>query len=131
MKRVNLKNYPFRLRLHFFPVLVWLCALTCVIFLFSRRSQRFEVIGITQGQISQLATNSPGRIVSVNVRQFDSVTEGQTLAVVNTVLDNEQLRSELQAQLATVLAEIEHLTAQLVPTSQGLQTDLVVEGNPE
>jgi multidrug resistance efflux pump len=123
MKRVNLRNYPFRLRLHFFPVLVWLCALICVIFLFSRRSQRFEVIGITQGQVSQLATNSPGRVVSVNVRQFDSVTEGQTLAVVNTVLDNEQLRSELQAQLATVLAEIQHLTSQLVPTQNSLLAD--------
>lgn len=123
MKRVNLKNYPFRLRLHFFPVVVWFCALICVVFLFSRRSQRFEVIGITQGQVSQLATNSPGRIVSINVRQFDSVTEGQTLAVVNTVLDNEQIRIELQAQLETVLAEIEHLTAQLVPTQDSLLAD--------
>ena len=120
MKRVNLRNYPFRLRLHFFPVLVWLCVLICVIFLFSKRSRRFEVIGITQGKVSQLATNSPGRVVSVNIRQYDSVTEGQTLAVVNTVLDNEQLRSELQAQLATVLAEIEHLTTQLVPTQDSL-----------
>ena len=123
MKRVNLRNYPFRLRLHFFPVVVWLCALMCVVFLFSRRSKRFEVIGITQGQMSQIATNSPGRVVSVNVQQFDSVTEGQTLAVVNTVLDNEQLRSELQAQLATVLAEIQHLTTQLVPTQDSLLAD--------
>ena len=123
MKRVNLRNYPFRLRLHFFPVLVWLCALMCVVFLFSKRSKRFEVIGITQGQMSQLASNSPGRVVSVNVQQFDSVTKGQTLAVVNTVLDNEQLRSELQAQLATVLAEIQHLTTQLVPTQDSLLAD--------
>ena len=120
MKRVNLRNYPFRLRLHFFPVLVWLCALMFVIFLFSRRSQRFEVIGIIQGRESQIASNSPGRVVNVNVRQFDNVKEGQTLAVVNTVLDNEQLRSELQAKLAIVLEEIKHLTAQLVPTQDSL-----------
>jgi hypothetical protein len=48
---------------------------------------------------------------------FEQVKAGQTLAVVDTVLDNEQLlEADLQSQLTTALAEIEHLTAQLVPT---------------
>ena len=41
MKRINIKNYPFRLRLHLLPILVWLAAVACVIGLFTRRSQRF------------------------------------------------------------------------------------------
>ena len=116
MKRVDLKSYPFRMRHHILPVVVWLSAVLGVVGLLSRRSQRFEVVGIAQGQVQQIATNCPARIVNVPVRLFDSVKQGQTLAVINTMLDNEQPRNQLQAQLATVLAEIEHLTAQLVPT---------------
>ncbi len=123
MKRVDLKSYPFRMRHHILPVVVWLGAVLCVVGLFSRRSQRFEVIGIAQGQGQQIATNCPARLVSVPVRLFDNVKQGQTVAVVNTMLDNEQPRSQLQAQLATVLAEIEHLTAQLVPTEDNLTVD--------
>jgi multidrug resistance efflux pump len=117
MKRVNLRNYPFRLRLHFFPVLVWLCALLCVVFLFSRRSQRFEVIGIAQSQVHQIAATCTGRLTEVNVDLFEQVEAGQTLAVIDTILENEQIfEAELKSQLSAVLAEIEHLTAQLVPT---------------
>lgn len=123
MKRISSRNYPFRLRPHLFPIIVWLGALACVAVLFSRRSQRFEVLGIAQGQISQIASNSPGRLESVLVELFDEVKKGQTVAVVNAVLDNEQPRSELQAQLATILAEIEHLTAQLVPTQDSLSAE--------
>ena len=123
MKRVDLKSYPFRMRHHILPVVVWLSAVLCVVGLLSRRSQRFEVVGIAQGQVQQIATNCPARIMNVPVRLFDSVKQGQTLAVINTMLDNEQPRSQLQAQLATVLAEIEHLTAQLVPTEDNLTAD--------
>jgi len=95
----------------------------CVIGLFSRRSQRFEVLGIAQGRVVQISANCPARLVNVPVQLFDKVTQGQTLVVVNTVLDNEQPRGRLQAQLATVLAEIEHLTAQLVPTQDSLNAE--------
>ncbi|MHC4625541.1 MAG: hypothetical protein ACYTDV_01050, partial [Planctomycetota bacterium] len=101
MKRIHIRNYPFRLRLHLLPILVWLGALACVIGLFSRRSQRFEVLGMAQGQRHQVASATVGRITSVSVRLFEKVEKGQALAVLNTVLEDEQPRSQLQAQLDT------------------------------
>jgi len=102
---------------------VWLSVLAAVVGLFTRRSQRFEVVGIARGQVRQIAVNCPARLKSVHVQLFENVKRGQTVAVVNTVLDNEQPRIELQAQLDPILAEIEHLAAQLVPT----QDDLLAE----
>jgi multidrug resistance efflux pump len=123
MKGINLRSYPFRLRLHFLPILVWLAALACVIGLFSRRSQRFEVLGMAQGQRRQIAATSTARLTNVSVQLFEKVEQGQTLAVLNTVLDDEQSREQLQAQLDTVLAEIERLAAQLVPAQDSLSAE--------
>ncbi len=120
MKGINLRSYPFRLRLHLLPILVWLTALVCVVGLFSRRSQRFEVFGIAQGERRQIAATSTARLTSVPVQLFEKVEKGQTLAVLNAVLDDEQSRDQLQAQLDTVLAEIARLAAQLVPTQDNL-----------
>ena len=120
MKRIDIKSYPFRLRLHLFPILVWLVARVCVIGLYSRRSQRFEIVGIARGQVRQIAANCTARLKTVPVQLFDNVKEGQTVAVVNTILDNEQPRVELQTQLNAILAEIEHLFALLVPTQETL-----------
>jgi len=101
-----------------------------VVGLFTRRSQRFEVLGIAQGQVRQIAANCSGRLKSIPVQLFEQVGLGQAVAVVDTILDNEQpqdqvqaQRTQLQAQLSTILAEIEYLTAQLVPT----QDDLLAE----
>ena len=123
MKRIDIRNYPFRLRLHLLPILVWLGALACVVGLLSRRSQRFEVLGMAQGQAHEVAATTPARITSVSVQLFDKVKKGQTVAVLNTVLEDEQPRSQLQAQLETVLSEIERLAAQLVPTQDSLSAD--------
>jgi len=121
MKRINFRNYPFRLRMHLLPVLVWLGAIACVIGLFSWRSQRFEVLGIAQGQVHQIAASCTGRLKSVPVNLFEQVEVGQTLAVLDTILDNEQLlEADLKSQLATAMAEAEHLTVQLVPTQEAL-----------
>ncbi len=120
MRRISFPGFAFHWRLHLLPVLVWLVAVACVVGLFSRRAQRFEVLGIAQGQLHQVAATCPGRIKSVSVQLFDQVTKGETLAVVNTVLENESLRTALQAQLETTLAEIERLMAQLVPTEQNI-----------
>lgn len=121
MKRISLKNYPFRLRLHLFPILVWLGAVACVIGLLARRTQRFEVLGMARGQVRQIATTCTGRLTDVRVDLFEQVEAGQTLAVIDTVLDNEQLlEAELNSQLAATIAEIEHLTVQLVPTQDVL-----------
>jgi multidrug resistance efflux pump len=120
MKRISLRNYPFRLRLHLIPILVWLGAVACVIGLFTHRSQRFEIVGMARSPVLHVSVNCAARLRSVPVKLFENVTKGQTVAIVNTVLDNEQPRIELQTQLNTILAEIEHLSAQLVPTQETL-----------
>ena len=109
---------------HLVPVVVWLGALGGVVGLFQRQAQRFEVVGIARGEVRQVAVSSAGRIKEVRVELFEPVQAGQTLAVVDTILDNEQtLRSQLEAQLATATAEIEHLVAQLLPTQDVMEAD--------
>ena len=120
---MTFRSIIFRLRSHLVPVLVWLGALACVVMLFSRRSQRFEVLGVAQGQIHQVAATCPARLRNVSVRLFDTVTKGQTIAVVNTVLEDERPRALLQAQLETAQAEIEHLFAQKAPTQDSFSTE--------
>lgn len=120
MKRISLQNYPFRLRLHLLPILVWLGAVACIIGLFTRRSQRFEIVGMARSPVLHVSVNCAARLRTVPVKLFENVKKGQTVAIVNTVLDNEQPRIELQTQLDTILAEIEHLSAQLVPAQETL-----------
>ncbi|MHC4586159.1 MAG: HlyD family efflux transporter periplasmic adaptor subunit [Planctomycetota bacterium] len=127
MKIISPTSFLSRLRRHILPILVWLSVVACVVGLFTRRSQHFEVLGIAQGQVRQIATNCPGRLKSISVQLFDQVLSGKTVALVDTILDNDQTlsllqaqRARLQAQLSTILAEIEHLTAQLVPTHDDL-----------
>ncbi len=120
MKRISLRNYPFRLRLHLLPILVWLGAVACVIGLFTRRSLRFEIVGMARSPVVHVSINCPAKLKTVPVKLFENVTKGQTVAIVNTVLDNEQPRIELQTQLDAIVAEIEHLSAQLVPTQETL-----------
>ncbi|UCF16480.1 MAG: HlyD family efflux transporter periplasmic adaptor subunit, partial [Phycisphaerales bacterium] len=70
-----------------------------------------------------MAATSTARLTTISVGLFDKVEKGQTVAVLNTVLEDEQSRDQLQAQLDTVLAEIERLAAQLVPTQDSLSAE--------
>ncbi|MHC4521777.1 MAG: HlyD family secretion protein, partial [Planctomycetota bacterium] len=110
---------------HLLPVVVWLAAVGIVVWLFYQRAERFQVIGIAQGQVRQVATNCAGRVTDVSVQLFDRVTEGQVVAIVDTVLDNEHAEGVLRAQLRTISARIEQLAAQLVPTQDDLQASRV------
>jgi multidrug resistance efflux pump len=114
---------------HVVPVAVWLAAIGGVVWLFYQRSHRFEMVGIAQGQVRQVAATCTARVKSVSVQLFDHVKAGQTVAVVDTLLDNEQaLQAQLKSRLAEASAEMEHLTAQLVPTQDTL---LAEESNRE
>jgi multidrug resistance efflux pump len=73
--------------------------------------------------VRQIASTCPARLNTVAVKLFEKVTEGQTLAILNGVLDDEQPREQLQAQLDTSAAEIEHLLAQLVPIQDNLDAE--------
>jgi multidrug resistance efflux pump len=106
---------------HLVPVAVWLTAVSAVVWLFHQRVQRFQVVGIAQVQVRQVATNCAGRLKRLPVRLYDRVTTGQVVAVVDTVLDNEYNEAVLRAQIGTISAEIEHLVAQLVPTQNDLE----------
>ena len=124
MKRTGFARLGFRWRLHLLPVLVWLATVACVVGLFSRREQRFEVLGMARGQVRQIAATCTGRLTEVHVDLFQQVDAGQTVAVIDSVLDNERLvEAELKSQLDAAIAEIEHLTAQLVPTQDTLLAD--------
>lgn len=108
-----------RLHPHILPVLVWLGAAACVVVLFRYRSQRFEVLGIAQGRVHQIAATCDGRLTSLPVQLFERVSKGQTLAVIDTVLENENL----QAQLNTAGAEVQYLRAQLAAEQQRLEAE--------
>ncbi|MHC4069682.1 MAG: HlyD family secretion protein [Planctomycetota bacterium] len=108
-----------RFRQHAVPVFVWFCALACAIVLFQRRAQRFEVLGIAQGQVRQVAATCSGRLINVPVQLFQKVKEGDVVAIIDTVLDDENI----EAQLATASAEIQHLQAQLTETESRLEVE--------
>lgn len=101
------------LRLHVLPILVWLGALGGVILLFSYRAERFEVLGLAQGQVRQISSTSMGRLQNVLVQLFEPVGEGDVVAIIDTVLDHKHLDVELVAKKAVFLAEIEQLQAEL------------------
>ncbi|MHC4686784.1 MAG: HlyD family secretion protein, partial [Planctomycetota bacterium] len=107
---------PGRIRTHVLPMLIWMAAVVCVVVLFRHRAQRFEVLGLAQGQSHQAAATCDGRLRNVSVQLFERVLKGQPLVVIDTVLDNENL----QAQLDTALVEVQHLRAQVVATQQRL-----------
>jgi multidrug resistance efflux pump len=125
MKKTSSRSSSFSFRPHILPVTVWLAVVMCIVWLFSYRASRFEVLGIAQEQLRQIAANCPGRLRAVSVGLFDQVKMGQTLAVVDTVLDNENLPEIVQAQLATISAETERLQAELVTTENRLSADAV------
>ena len=78
------KRYLLR---HVLPATVWLTAVGAVVWLFYQRAERFQVVGIAQGQIRQIAMNCTGRIRNISVDLFEPVQAGQTVAIVDTLLD--------------------------------------------
>jgi multidrug resistance efflux pump len=111
MKKISSRDYLAGLRIHLLPFVVWVGAIACVVVLFSHRSKRYEILGVAQAPMYQIAANCDGRLISVSVELFDEVKQGQVLAVVNGVLDNEPTRAELLAEVAALKAEAAHLTA--------------------
>jgi multidrug resistance efflux pump len=118
MTKVQAVNI-FRLgRLHsqVIPFLIWLVALAAVVVLFYRGSQRFEVVGVAQGEVSQVCAPVDGRLKAVYVRLFDEVSRGQVVAALDDEL--------ITAQIATISATAAHLRSQLAPTQQQIKADI-------
>jgi len=112
MKTISSRNYLSSMRVHFVPIVVWLGTVLIIVALFSYRTRRYEMAGVAQGQIHQIAATCTGRLESVSVELFDKVRKGQVLAVVNGVLPDEPTRSELGAQLAALQAGIAQIAAE-------------------
>lgn len=124
MKRIGLSN----LRLHILPIFVWLVAVAGVAALFQRRAQRFEVLGMAQGQVRQIAATCTGRLKSVPVELFQEVRKGDPVAIIDTVLDNEHLEAELSAASAEIQrlsAEVEATRDRLTAEATNIETDRI------
>lgn len=104
-----------RIHLQILPVVIWLCAVAAVVVLFRHRTQRFEVLGLAQGRIHPVAAPFDGRLKIVSVDLFDEVRKGQPLAILD--------QSDLDAQIAAIQAEIEHLASQLAPIEDEMRAD--------
>jgi len=102
-------------RLHFLPVVVWLVALGAVVFLFSNRVQRFEVIGMADAVKWQITPLERGRVSNLYVGLFDKVTKDQVIATLDSQL--------VQARLNTIKAEIARLQAELIATKDTLDAE--------
>lgn len=110
------------------PVLVWLATLGCIVVLFRHRAQRFEVVGLARAEIYQVAATCTGRLNEVAVELFENVKAGQTLAVVETVLDNEHVEAELEvarAQINHLQAQLTAMRGQLKAEAANLETDRI------
>jgi len=123
MRRIGSRNYLAGLKMHLAPIVVWLGVVACIAVMFTHRSKRFQVLGIAQGQVHQISSTCTARLKSVTVELFDDVKKGQVLAVLDTVLDNENIPEVIQAQLDTVSAEVARLQAELAVTKEQYETE--------
>jgi multidrug resistance efflux pump len=109
---------------HMVPMTVWLGAVVAVGWLFYQRSESFQIVGIAQSQVRQVASDCIARIIDIPVELFQPVKAGQTLAILNTVPADEWMtETQLKSQIAAAAAEIERLMASLVPTQEQLLAD--------
>lgn len=120
-----------RLSLHVVPILVWIVAVVGVGALFMRRAQQCMVVGLAVGETYDVAATSHGRVKSLPVKLFERVHGGETLVVINTVLDNETLQSELEAERATIELEIARLRAELAAAEEQLRVQVAEHDNEQ
>lgn len=104
-----------RLLTRMLPVFVWLAAISGVTVLFFHQSERVELQGIAFSYEQTINSVETGYIRSIPVSLYQTVKEGETLAVIkeNTVARQEYEDAFLKAQRATAEAELEQLKAEL------------------
>ncbi len=125
MSRRASRNHQFRRTFthHVVPIIVWLVAVACVVTLFVFRSQRIEVVGLARAQTHSVSTVIPGRVTDLPVALYQPVAKGQVVAVIDTLADNDAAKEQLEAQKATLNAQIKHLNAQLLPTRESIEAE--------
>jgi len=87
------------------------------------RSQRIEVVGLARAQTHTVSTVIPGRVTNLPVALYQQVSKGEVVAVIDTLADNDAAREQLEAQKATLNAQIKHLNAQLLPTRESIEAE--------
>ncbi|MBN2272226.1 MAG: HlyD family efflux transporter periplasmic adaptor subunit [Sedimentisphaerales bacterium] len=112
MKNISSRNYLNSMRVHFLPFVVWIGTIVVIVTLFSHRSSRYEILGVAQGPVHQIAATCDGRLNQIKVELFDEVKQGDVVVVINSVLDNERPRPEIDAELAIIKAQMAYLAAQ-------------------
>lgn len=112
MKKISSRNYLAGLRIHFLPIVVWLGTVALVVTLFSHRSRRYEILGVAQGPIHQIAATCDGRIATLAVGLFDEVKEGQLLVVLDAVRDSKHPQVKYDATMETLVAQADYLAAE-------------------
>ncbi len=125
MSRRASRSHEFRRTFthHMLPIIVWVAAIAGVVALFFFRSQRIEVIGLARAQTHSVSTVLPGRVVGLPIALYKPVAKGQIVAVVDTLADNDAAKEKLEAQKATLNAQIKHLNAQLLPTRENIEAE--------
>ncbi len=107
-----------RWKRHSFSILVWLGAVSLVVWMFTQRSKQYEYVGIAKADTVQILAQREGWLKSVPVRLFQKVKEGDVVAVISTLDDN-----LLKAQINTITAEIERLQAEFQQETTLLDSD--------
>ena len=98
-----------------FPLLVWLAILAGVVMLFYHGTRQFEVVGIAQGEISQVCAPVDGRLKAIYVQLFENIKKGEVVASLDDEL--------LLAKIDTIAATAEHLRSQLEPIKEQMLAD--------
>ncbi|MCF7973946.1 MAG: HlyD family efflux transporter periplasmic adaptor subunit [Phycisphaerae bacterium] len=109
---------------HMVPVIVWMAAVIAVVALFFMRSERIEVVGLARAQTHTVSTVIPGRVIDLPVALYQPVSKGQVVAVIDTLADDDAAKEQLEAQKVTLEAQIQHLTAQLLPTRESIEAEV-------
>lgn len=112
MRKISSTNYLNSMRIHFLPILVWLGTVAVVVTLFSHRSRRYEILGVAQAPVHQIAATIGGRVRYLSVGLFDEVKKGQVLVVLDAIRDSKDPETKLDADLVTFRAELARLAAE-------------------
>lgn len=112
MKNISSRNYLNSMRVHFLPFVVWIGTIAVIVTLFSHRSNRYEILGVAQSPVHQIAATVDGRVRVLSAALFDEVKANQVLVVLDAIRDSKQPGPVLNADLATLQAELAKLAAQ-------------------
>lgn len=95
-------------------LLVWLVAVGALVWLFGKRSQTLEFIGIARVKQFEVSSDADGYVGNVMVDLYQQVDAGQVVAQLDDNL--------LKARMATSMATIEQLKTMLLAESETIRT---------